>query len=198
MSDPSWEIKQARDLVTTPLPEHVPGRWWVAHTRPRTEKALAADLTRFGIPHYLPLCERVTRSRTTNRITRSMVSVFSGYLFFAATEDQRCQALKTNRIVNVLTVHNQAQLVAELRHIQRVLTTDTSFARKSHIETGRWVRIIAGPLAGVEGVVGVRRRPHRLFLNVDILGQSITVETTPDMVEPIDPPSYAGDRQAVR
>jgi transcriptional antiterminator RfaH len=172
----------------------VSGRWWVAHTRPRAEKALASDLARLSIFHYLPLYERVTRSLRTNRRSRSLVPVFSGYLFFAATEEKRSLALKTNRIVNLLTVADQAQLVAELRHIQRVLESDTSFLRRSRIQVGQWVRITAGPLAGVEGVVSHWRSSVRLYLNVNILGQSITVETPPDVVEPIDPPTYAAAR----
>lgn len=179
------------DPATTALPMQVEGRWWVAHTRPRAEKALAADLTRFGIPHYLPLHESVTRSRATNRVSRSMLPVFPGYLFFAATEELRLQALKTNRIVNVLTVPDQEQLIGELRQIQRVLTSNTGFARKPRLQVGHWVRIIAGPLEGVEGVVSSQRSPRRVFLNVDILGQSITVETSPDVVEPISRPSFA-------
>ena len=28
--------------------------WWVLHTKPRTEKALARDLRHAGVPHFLP------------------------------------------------------------------------------------------------------------------------------------------------
>jgi transcription antitermination factor NusG len=183
------QVEDLRGSAAATLPECADGRWWVAHTRPRAEKALAADLTRIRIPHYLPLCQRVTRSRATNRISRSTVPVFTGYLFFVATEEQRLAAFRTNRIVSILNVPNQAGLVAELRQIQRVLGADAPFARNPRVQVGRWVRIMAGPLTGVEGVVTHLRAPLRLFLNVDILGQSISVETSPDMVEPIDSPA---------
>lgn len=194
----SCEIEKSGDSAETMLSECLDGRWWVAHTRPRAEKALSADLDRFAIPNYLPLHKRVTRSRATNRISRSMAPVFSGYLFFAATEAQRCQSLTTNRIVSILTVPNQARLVAELRQIQQVLASDADFAQQPRIEVGRWVRIVDGPLVGVIGVVSSRRSPHRVFLNVDILGQSITVETAPGIIEPIDPPSYTDDSRVVK
>ncbi|MCP4592529.1 MAG: hypothetical protein GY842_17480 [bacterium] len=164
-------------------------RWWVAHTRPRAEKALAADLLRLDVSCYLPLYLRTTRSRRTQRLSRSMVPVFSGYLFFVANPDQRRLALRTNRIVSVLNVSDQERLVAELRQIQRVLAADSAFTRHGQIEVGRWVRIVEGPLAGVEGVVASHRSAKRLFLNVEALGQSITVEISPDSVEPIEPPS---------
>lgn len=175
------------------VPEVREGRWWVAHTRPRTEKALAADLSRIDVFHYLPLRERVTRSRATGRASRSQVPVFSSYLFFVATEEQRYLAMRTNRIVNTLRVPNQAQLVAELRHIHTVLATGTPFLRRSQLKVGSWVRVVAGPLMGVEGVVASRRSPFRIVINVEILGQSVTVEADADAVEPIDAPTYARD-----
>lgn len=175
------------------IPDHIEGLWWVAHTRPRAEKALAADLTRLGIFHYLPLCERVTRSRSTNRINRSMVPVFSGYLFFVAMETRRYLAMTTNRIVSTLTVARQEQLVAELRHLCTALASGTDITRGTRIRTGRWVRILAGPLAGVEGVVCGWRSRVRIALNVNTLGQSVTVETDADLVELIEPPAYVAD-----
>ena len=180
------------------LPDSGDARWWVAHTRPRAEKALALDLTRISVPHYLPLCQRVTRSRATQRISRSTVPVFAGYLFFVADEEERIRAVRTNRIVSVLKVPDQSRLVAELSQIQRVLVANAAFGRNPAIKVGRWVRIVAGPLLGVEGIVSGQRPPLRLFLNVDILGQSITVETTPDVVEPIDPPFHATQPSARR
>ena len=66
----------------------LPGRWYVAHTKPRQEKLLATSLARFGIYNYLPLRQRVTRSAATRRLSRSLVPVFPGYLFFNGTDEQ--------------------------------------------------------------------------------------------------------------
>ncbi len=173
------------------VPEPTEGVWWAAHTRPRAEKRLAEDLVRLGLCCYLPLRERVTRNVRTHRVHRSIVPVFSGYLFFVATEAQRYRALATRRIVSTLTVSRQAQLVAELRHLHAVLAADAPVSLRSSLRVGRWVRICDGPLAGVEGIVSGRRSRIRVALNVNILGQSVTVEVLRDQVEPIDPPWYA-------
>jgi transcriptional antiterminator RfaH len=173
------------------VPEPTEGAWWAAHTRPRAEKQLAADLARLGLCCYLPLRERVTRNARTHRLHRSVVPVFSGYLFFVADEAQRLRALATRRIVSTLTVPRQTQLVAELRHLHTVLAADAPVLLRSSLRVGRWVRIGDGPLAGVEGVVSGWRSRVRVALNVNILGQSVTVEVLRDQVEPIDPPWYA-------
>jgi transcription antitermination factor NusG len=188
-----WDSWQAmlRAEPGAAIPDNLPGLWWVAHTRPRNEKALALDLRARGIFHYLPLCVRATRSKNTGRLSRSLVPVFPGYVFLNGSDLQRQQALTTNRIANTLPVVNQAELVGELRQIQRLLLAKTGFALEPAIEIGEWARVIAGPLEGLEGVVTKRLSRLRLALNVRMLSQSVVVEVSRDVLERIDGPSYA-------
>lgn len=178
-------------LGSSSLPTNVSGRWYVAHTRSRQEKKLAQDLDRFGIPHYLPTTARATRSARTRRMSRSLVPIFPGYVFFNGTDDQRYQALTTNRIANVLEVHNQDQLVTELMHLQYLLASECEFSISKRLKVGDWGRIIAGPLGGVEGVVEKLLGRWRLYMNVTILGQCAGVEVEKNNVEKIDPPPCA-------
>jgi len=188
--DKAW-IQTAQRPAEEAVPDGLGGIWWVAHTKPRSEKALARDLTALGIFHYLPLRGRVTRSRRTGRSSRSVVPVFTGYLFFNATPEQRLLALTTNRIVKTLDVPGQNELVGELRQIQQVLSTDSDFQWHEGVRVGSWARVVAGPLAGLEGVVCRRLSRLRLVLNVRMLAQSVSVEVPREMIEPIDQPSYA-------
>jgi len=188
-----WDVWRAslRAEPRAAIPDELPGVWWVAHARPRNEKALALDLRARGIFHYLPLCLRSTRGKTTGRLSRSIVPVFPGYVFFNGNEAQRVLALTTNRIANVLRVADQRQLVGELQQIQQVLCTQTDFDREATIEVGQWARVIAGPLRGIEGIVCKRMSRMRLALNVRMLSQSVLVEVSRDTLEQIDGPSYA-------
>ena len=173
----------------SPLSVQLPGRWFVAHTRARHEKALAGELTRYRIVNYLPLTQRVTRSAGTGRTSRSVVPVFPGYLFFNGTEEQRYLALTTNRVANVLAVPNQDQLLSELRQIERLLAGTAEFVVAERLNLGDWARIVAGPLVGLEGMVASGAERFRVHLNVTILGQSISVEVDRECIERIDLPS---------
>ena len=112
------------------------GLWYVAHTRSRNEKILAEELGRLGVVHYLPLTQRVTRSPTSNRISRSVVPVFPGYLFFNGNEDQRYLALRTNRVAKVLDVPDQRQLISELRNLHFLLAQTQEFSVSQHLHVG--------------------------------------------------------------
>ncbi len=180
------------------IPDALDGRWWVAHTRARNEKALARDLDRLRIVHFLPLHQRATRSRRTGRCTLSTVPVFNGYLFFNATERQRYQALATNRMANVLYVPNQQQFVDQVRNIYQMLLSDTAVEHFNGVRVGQWVRVIAGPLMGVEGCVVRRLGRTRLAVNVDILGQAVLAEVDAAYLEAIESPEDADQRRPRR
>lgn len=171
------------------IPSDLPGRWWVAHTKPRNEKVLASELATLGIFFYLPLRKRETRSRKTGRISRSRLPVFPGYLFFNGAEDQRQRALSTHRIANVLAVPTQDQLVAELRQVHQALIAGVDVRWHHQIKIGQWARVVAGPLLGIEGVISKRLSRFRLVLNVEMLGQSISMDVSADQLEPIQGPT---------
>jgi len=177
-------------VLGSPVPSDPEGKWYVAHTRSRNEKILSQELTRLGIFNYLPLARRVTRSAVTRRISKSMVPVFPGYLFFHGNEDQRYRALRTNRIANVLDEPNQDRLYAELLNIHAVLSSEADFVVAHRLKVGDWVRITTGPLRGLEGMITGCPNKWRLYMNVTTLGQSVNVEVDKENVEPIDPPGY--------
>jgi transcriptional antiterminator RfaH len=185
MHGASQWVQTIRTAPHEAIPDGLPGRWWVAHTKPRQEKALARNFLSLSIFHYLPLGFRVTRSRKSGRLSESAIPVFPGYLFFNATETQRDQALQTNRIANLLSVVDQDQLLGELRQIQRVLASGQDYRTHKRLQVGQAVRILAGPLADLEGIVRERRSRLRLVLNVHMLGQSVSVEVSRDAVASI-------------
>jgi transcription antitermination factor NusG len=172
------------------VPDGLRGRWWVAHTKPRTEKRLAWELRRGGLTYYLPLRRRQTRSRNTGRISRSIVPVFAGYLFLNCEEHERHRALATHRIVNLLPVASQDRLIGELRQLHGVMAAQIDFQVHDSLKHGDWARVIAGPLAGTEGVVVGRMSRARLVLNVGMLGQSVSVRVDADLLERIEEPDY--------
>jgi hypothetical protein len=95
------------------------GRWWVAHTKSRNEKALASDLANKGISYFLPMRWKVKKIRS--RTTKSLLPIFGGYLFFCGEERQRVETLKTNRVANLIDVADQRRLIEELSQIEHAI-----------------------------------------------------------------------------
>jgi len=169
----TWpEVESIRDFT---------GLWWVAHTRSRNEKALAQDLIRKDISYFLPMSWKVRRRK--QRKIRSLLPLFSGYLFFCGNENQRIEILRTNRVANIIEVKDQERLLEELSQIEQALQAGTPLAPHKYIKAGQHCRVIAGPLADLEGIVIRTQKAARLVLQIDMLGQAASLEVDLDMIE---------------
>jgi transcriptional antiterminator RfaH len=160
------------------------GWWWVAHTKSRNEKALAHDLIGRSVNYFLPMTWKVRHIR--GRRIKSLLPLFSGYLFFCGNEQQRLGVLKTNRVASLIEVKDQQQLVTELSAIERALRTGANLQRDKYIKKGQRCRVTSGPLRDIEGVVQQSRTGARLILKVDMLGQAASVELDSDLIEIIE------------
>ena len=172
----TWpEVESLRDFT---------GEWWVVHTKSRNEKALAHDLIRRQISYFLPMSWKVRRK--SRRTIRSLLPLFSGYLFFCGSENDRTEVLRTDRVANLIKVKNQEQLLNELLQIQQALGAGAPLVPHKYVKTGQKCKVIAGPLLGLEGVVATTRGLTRLVLQVDMLGQAASVEIDIDTIEVVD------------
>ncbi|MFB0524391.1 MAG: transcription termination/antitermination NusG family protein, partial [Phycisphaerae bacterium] len=169
------EVESIRDFT---------GSWWVAHTKSRNEKALAHDLIGRNISYFLPMTWRIWRR--SRRTMRSLLPLFSGYLFFCGGENQRLELLRTNRVANIIEVKDQQQLLGELMQVEQALRAGAPLTPYKYIKAGQRCRVIAGPLFGLEGIIVKTKNVTRLVLQIDMLGQAASVEIDIDMIEVID------------
>ncbi len=160
------------------------GHWWVAHTKSRNEKALAHQLVNKNISYFLPM--RWKTSFTRGRKFKTLLPLFSGYLFFCGKEADRLEVLKTNRVANCIEVKDQKKLVLELSQIEQAINAGIDLTPHDYIKVGQHCRVLKGPLAGLQGIVIKGPAAARLVLQVDILGQAASIEIDTDILERIE------------
>jgi transcription antitermination factor NusG len=162
----------------------LPGTWWVAHTKPRQEKAFAHELCQRGTSYFLPLVVKLTMIR--GRKLRPLLPLFPGYVFACGSEDERLMSFRGNRLARTIPVVDQERLVRELTQVQRALTADVPVDPWPYLKAGRWVTVRSGPMRGIEGIVSERKSVTRLVLRVATLGQAVAVEMDAGLLEPLD------------
>ena len=163
--------------------EIIEGLWWVAHTKPRQEKALARDFLRSSIPYFLPMYEARRRSR--GRSWKTTLLLFPGYVFFCGDEQDRRKALETGRIANLIPVTDQAAFVMELSSLNRVMDAGLGIDPYPAFKTKSRCRVRSGPLQGMEGQVLHRKGKAKFIVTITILGQGASVEIDGNELEPI-------------
>jgi transcription antitermination factor NusG len=106
--------------------------------------------------------------------------MFPSYVFVQYDATRPAELVNSHKILQILDVGptGETVLVEELRALQRM----EEFGRTAElvvmpeIAPGEAVRITAGPLNGITGIVERRLGSVRVTVNVDILGQSVAVE----------------------
>ena len=148
-------------------------QWWVLHTRPRQEKALARQMLEQRIPFYLPIIKR--RFRLRGRNMTSHVALFPGYVFLLGDREQRVGALTTNRVVRALPVANQDVLWHDLQQVQRLLASGAPITPEDRLTPGVAVEIRTGPLAGLKGKILRTASGKRFVVEVDFIQRGASV-----------------------
>jgi transcription antitermination factor NusG len=157
--------------------------WYAAYTKPRHEKALAWTLMQRKVSYFLPLIK--TKQPSIKRVRYTLTPLFTSYIFFKADNDERIRALKTNRIVQTIHVENQDLLVKEMNVIYQAITNRNVNEYLNKIKTGQKVRIVAGPLIGLEGILLEQKNERSIIIEVESINKTIRVEIESDRVEPI-------------
>src|SRR5262245_62068409 len=131
-------------------------QWWVLHTRPRAEKALARRFLKERISYFLPQFKR--KWRQGGRAFCAYRPLFPGYIFLLGSHDARLAALTSNLVARVLCVEDQSQLLHDLRQVHQLMQQGNSLAPEDRLQTGSMVEIAYGPFAGMEGKVIFRNK----------------------------------------
>jgi transcription antitermination factor NusG len=174
------------DLVVGNHPSE--SRWFAVWTRSRQEKVAASMLETLGVPHFLPLKSEVRQ--WSDRKQTVVVPLFKGYLFarMNPTKDSRLQILRTPGIAGF--VGNQTGPLPipdqQIEDIRTVLAQRAECTVLPLLEEGDRVRVMRGPLAGVEGRLVRSNSTSRLAISIEMIHQSISVNVSPQDVEPIN------------
>ena len=166
-------------LVTHPVDRRM---WFAVYTKSRHEKSIAKQLAYKGVDHYLPLYRTEHRWTHRRRVTLDL-PLFPNYLFVHIAQSERSRVLTTEGVVMLVDRGDVISPVpdAEIERLRAELPLRASEPH-SEVAVGQKGRIIAGPLAGMEGIVLRQKGALRLILTVPLINRSVAVEVNADEV----------------
>ena len=155
--------------------------WYVLHVKPRTEKRVDERLAIMHVFHYLPLVRKETRVQR-RKVVRHL-PVFPGYVFTRLFPDERGEILRTQNIVRTIPVTDPRRMIHQLRQIEHARRLPADFRLAEAFAEGEYVRVVSGPLRGLEGQVRRIGKTASIVLTVDILGRAIEASVEPADLE---------------
>jgi len=129
------------------------------------------------------------RARREGKSRVTQVPIFPGYLFVRHAMDKASyvEILKARGVVRILD-GGWSRLTPipadEVDAIQRLVASGVPLSPHAYFQQGDRVRVVEGPLVGLEGVF-VREQPNkgRLVLSINLLQASVAVEIDTASVE---------------
>jgi transcription antitermination factor NusG len=161
--------------------------WFAVQVQARREEFVAEILASRGQEHFLPM--RDPEFPSPSRVRRVKSPLFPGYLF--------CRLNLADRHMPVVTIPNVIRLVgngrrplpvfdAEIDALRKVVASSLRVEPISVPDVGGRVRIVRGPLRGVEGILLSVKDRHRLVLGVQMIQRQVAVEIEEDWVTTLD------------
>jgi transcription antitermination factor NusG len=162
--------------------------WHVLWTRSNCEQLVLRQLHGKGFETFLPLIKTWrTLAGARHRVDAPM---FPGYLFVRGIGDKRrhVEVRKARGLVSVLgQAWNRPALVPEdeVSAIAKLASADVDVFPTPFLREGERVRVVFGPLAGIEGVL-IRSNPRSglLVLSIALLQRSVATELHCSSVAP--------------
>lgn len=158
--------------------------WYAAYTRCRHEKHVVNMLDVRGVEHYLPLYESVHVWK--DRRAQVQLPLFPGYVFVHIPLADRMRVLTAPGVIRLVGNPAPAPLPAfELEAIRNYISQRLPAEPYPYITRGKRVRIKAGSLQGLEGIVVRRKSTCRVVINLDLIMRSMAVEVAMSDLEVI-------------
>ena len=165
------------------VPDFAEPRWFVCHTRPRCEKRFAGLLAREGFTHYLALVRSVRRYG--NRTKTFTKPVFPGYVFGRLEPARKDRLYQQDLLVRAHVVENEPVFLRQLADVRQVCESGLEAVLHPLIRKGTRVRIVTGPLQGIEGDVDDPANPKGVVVSVDVLQQGLLVRMPLENLQPL-------------
>jgi len=155
--------------------------WYVCHTRPRCEKKFAALMQAEAFEHYLPLFTSSRRYPSgTKRFTKPL---FPGYVFAQVPAELKSRIYQQELIARAIPVEDVARFLSQLDDVRKVIAAGVELTMIPLLGRGRRVRVIGGPLHGLEGLVDDPSNPKGVAISVDVLRQGLLLRVPADQLQ---------------
>ncbi len=161
-------------------------QWFAVYTRSRAEKRALKELKEQGIEVYLPL-QRKLRQWSDRRkwVEEPLIRC---YIFVKIDNRDYYNVLNTQGVVCFITFEGKAVPVPEnqIDILRKVVATETDVeVTADKFEPGDSVRIVSGPMIGLEGELVDYRGKRRVMIRIETIGQQLIVSIPAGFLEPV-------------
>ncbi len=158
--------------------------WFAAYTNSHHEKRVASHFVERQIKSFLPLYS--ARHRWRNRCEMNLeLPLFPNYVFVRIDPRERVRVLEVPGVVSLVGFGRTLAPLSDFEiEALRTCVGQRKIEPHPYLVVGERVRIKAGPMTGMEGVLVRKKSNFRVVLALDVIMQCVAVEIDADDLEP--------------
>jgi transcription antitermination factor NusG len=161
--------------------------WYAVTTRSRQEKVVASMLEYLEVSNFLPLLNEERRWSDRKQVVA--MPLFQGYVFVRITTSGEFQlrVLKVPGVVDFVRSRSGPLPIPdkEIEDVRAVLSHGVGCSPYPFLKAGDRVRVIRGPLAGIEGTLIRSGSQSKLVISIEMIQRSIAAGVAESDVEPV-------------
>lgn len=168
--------------------------WRAVTVKPNHERAAAQALEWKGWETFLPLYR--SRRRWSDRIKELELPLFAGYVFCRFAAPDKGRVLSTPSVVSVVGFAGRPAVVPdeEIEAVRLMTGSGLAVGPWPYLRVGQRVRIEAGPLHGLEGILIQVKDAWRVVVSVELLQRSVAAEVDRDSVSVLPGQAFPGGK----
>lgn len=173
-----------KDSLVLP-PPNFDLRWYAAYTSANHEKRVAGQLDARGIEHFLPLYESVRRWK--DRSVKLNLPLFPGYVFVRLELRDKLSVVQIPGVARLVGFDGTPAALPdeEIEALRASFASGVRAEPHPFLTVGRKVRVKAGPLAGMRGVLVQRKGNLRVVISIELIHRSVAVQLDEPDLEPL-------------
>jgi transcription elongation factor/antiterminator RfaH len=151
-------------------------QWYAVYTRPHHEKKVHQQLQSQQIECYLPI--QTTLRQWSDRKKKVAIPLFSCYVFVYVNKRQYYNVVNTPGIVRYVSFEGKAAPIPEkqIQLIKNILDEGNLIdVCDLHLKSGEKVRIMSGPLTGIEGDLIEFSGKKRVLIDIHEISKNLIV-----------------------
>jgi transcription antitermination factor NusG len=162
--------------------------WHALYTRHQHERTVAKSLSAKGFEVFLPLYNAVHRWKDCDK--QVLLPLFPCYVFLRGPCARWLPILTTPGIHSVVAFSGGPAMIPseEIHSIRRAVDGPLKVEPHPFIRCGDRVRLKAGPLHGLEGILIRKKSLWKLLVSIEMLQRSVAVEVDASTIERISSP----------
>ena len=157
--------------------------WIAVYTKSRHEQIVVNELNKKNIESYCPMFKE--RRQWSDRKKWVHFPLFRSYVFANIEINENIYVLQTIGVNKIVKFQEKISIIPDqvIDNIKNIIEGGYNVEQADYFIKGDEVRIVSGPLKGLDGVVLDLRGANKIIIKIESIQQAFSVEISSGLIK---------------